>query len=113
MIVGGPGVNSLILKPDAVDAPQFIAVTSTTSTTLDVTDAAALAGAKASNFVIQVDSEQMLVTKISGDTLTVVRGYNGTKSATHSAGGRGRRDADARRRRAIAGKCGRRRPPPV
>ena len=87
VIVGGPGVNSLILKPDAVDAPQLItAVTSTTSTTLDVTDAAALAGAKASNFVIQVDSEQMLVTKISGDTLTVVRGYNGTKSAAHSAG---------------------------
>ena len=87
VVVGGTGINSLILKPDAVDSPQLIdAVTSTTSTTLDVTDADALAGVNATNFVIQVDSEQMLVTNVSGDLLTVVRGYKGTVAATHSAG---------------------------
>ena len=35
---------------------------------------------------IEIDTEQMLVTGVSGDTLTVIRGYNGTTEAAHSAG---------------------------
>lgn len=36
--------------------------------------------------VITVDSEQMLVSGVSGATLTVTRGYNGTTAATHASG---------------------------
>ena len=36
--------------------------------------------------VITVDSEQMLVSGVSGATLTVTRGYNGTTAATHANG---------------------------
>jgi hypothetical protein len=36
--------------------------------------------------VITVDSEQMLVSGVSGATLTVTRGYNGTTAATHVTG---------------------------
>ncbi len=37
-------------------------------------------------FVVQVDSEQMLVTSATGTTWTVSRGYNSTAVATHSVG---------------------------
>ena len=36
--------------------------------------------------VITVDSEKMLVSGVSGATLTVTRGYNGTTAATHVTG---------------------------
>ncbi len=36
--------------------------------------------------VIEIDSEQMQITAISGKTLTVVRGFNGTTVATHTFG---------------------------
>jgi hypothetical protein len=36
--------------------------------------------------VITVDSEKMLVSAVSGATLTVTRGYSGTTAATHAAG---------------------------
>ena len=52
-----------------------------------MSDAAALTAAAnaQSNFVIQIDTEQMLVTAVNLDTntLTVTRGYNGTPAATH------------------------------
>lgn len=35
---------------------------------------------------ILVDTEQLYVTSISGNTLTVERGVNGTTAATHSGG---------------------------
>ena len=35
--------------------------------------------------VITIGTEQMLVTSISGNNLTVVRGYNGTTAAAHAA----------------------------
>ena len=35
-------------------------------------------------FVVQIEQEQMLVTAISGDTLTVTRGINGTTAVTHT-----------------------------
>ena len=70
-----------------VPAPTLVeALADTTVTTLNVSDAAALAPAGVPNFVIQVDAEQMLVTAISGNTLTVERGYNNTTVATHAAG---------------------------
>ncbi len=86
LIVGGPGVNSVILKPDAVDSPALISTVNATATTLDVTDALALDGVGASNFVIQVGSEQMLVTQVAGNNLTVVRGYDNTAALAHNAG---------------------------
>lgn len=38
------------------------------------------------NNVITIDAEQMLVTLVSSNTLTITRGYNGTTASTHSAG---------------------------
>ena len=58
------------------------AVGSTTTTSVSVTAATALGPAQA----ILVDSEQMYITAISGNTLTVERGVNGTTAATHSGG---------------------------
>jgi predicted outer membrane repeat protein len=50
--------------------------------TILITDATFLAvGA-----VIEIDSEQMQITAISGKTLTVIRGYDGTTVAAHSFG---------------------------
>jgi hypothetical protein len=43
-------------------------------------------GSFGTEFVIQVDDEQMLVTAASGTTWTVTRGYNNTTAATHTAG---------------------------
>ena len=42
----------------------------------------------ASSFIIQIDSEQMLVTTVNmiANTLTVTRSYNGTSAAAHSDG---------------------------
>jgi hypothetical protein len=62
------------------------AVTDPTATTLTVADAAAIASTAAA-IVIAVDGEQMLVTSVNpaANTLTVVRGCNGTTAAVHSA----------------------------
>jgi len=38
------------------------------------------------NSVLKVDTEQMLVTAVSGATLTVTRAYNGTTAAAHLTG---------------------------
>lgn len=40
----------------------------------------------ANDDVITIDSEQMLVTNVSGATLTVTRGHNGTTAVTHTLG---------------------------
>jgi hypothetical protein len=40
----------------------------------------------AANFVITIDAEQLLVTVISGTSLTVTRGFSGTAAASHSDG---------------------------
>ncbi len=52
-------------------------------TGIDVTAAANLGTVP---FVISVDNEQMLVTSIASNTLTVTRGYNSTTAATHTNG---------------------------
>tara|TARA_Y100000593_G_scaffold41217_1_gene79125 strand:+ start:848 stop:1771 length:924 start_codon:yes stop_codon:yes gene_type:complete len=58
------------------------AITSTTVVSWGVNDATDLEVAT----TILVDSEQMYITGISSNTLTVERGVNGTTAATHSAG---------------------------
>ncbi len=52
-----------------------------------VADAAAIASTPG-DYLIQIDSEQMLVTNVnhSTNTLTVVRGYNGTPVSGHASG---------------------------
>lgn len=52
-------------------------------TGVDVTAASNLGTAP---YVILVDTEQMLVTSVATNTLTVTRGYNGTTAASHSNG---------------------------
>ena len=56
------------------------AVADTTTTTVTVDDGTDFAIGQ----TVLVDSEQMLVTAISGNTLTVTRGLNGTTAATHA-----------------------------
>jgi hypothetical protein len=58
------------------------AITSTTVVSWGVNDASDLEVAT----TILVDSEQMYITGISSNTLTVERGVNGTTAATHSSG---------------------------
>jgi hypothetical protein len=57
-------------------------INSKTSTSITV---AATAGFASVPFYIQIDSEQMKVTKVSGKTWTVTRGAFGTTAATHAA----------------------------
>ena len=58
------------------------AVSSTTATSVSVASAGDLSPAQ----TVLVDSEQLYITSISGNTLTVERGVNGTTAATHSSG---------------------------
>jgi len=58
------------------------AISSTTATSASVASAAGLGPAQ----TILIDSEQLYITAISGNTLTVERGVNGSTAATHSGG---------------------------
>ena len=58
------------------------AITSTTATSVSVTSATSLGPAQ----TILIDSEQLYITAISGNTLTVERSVNGSTGATHSGG---------------------------
>lgn len=58
------------------------AITSTSATSLTV-----LGGSwPTANFRVRIDSEILFVSSVSGTTFTVIRGIEGTTSATHSAG---------------------------
>jgi Ca2+-binding RTX toxin-like protein len=90
-VVGGPGLDTIVLKPNAVDTPEKLvnAVADTTSTTLTVT-AATIADILRTNpqgtgVVIQIDNEEMFVNSVSGGNVTVTRGYNGTTPVAHAA----------------------------
>ncbi len=88
--VQGTGGTDTVDMKAAGPIPQLAAaIPDTTSTSITVTGAAVLQ-AEAFNqsipFVILVDQEEMEVTVISGDTLTVTRGYNGTLAGIHSSG---------------------------
>jgi hypothetical protein len=67
---------------DTVSVTTSDAITSTTATSVSVTAATDLGPAQA----ILIDSEQLYITSISGNTLTVERGVNGSTAATHSGG---------------------------
>jgi len=56
-----------------------------TATSISVGLASAIASTPGS-YVIQIDTEQMLVTNVVGNTLTVTRGYDGTTPAAHNLG---------------------------
>ena len=58
------------------------AITSTTATSVSVSSATNLGPAQ----TILIDSEQLYITAISGNTLTVERAVNGSTGATHSGG---------------------------
>ena len=67
---------------DTVSITTSDAISSTTATSVSVASASGLGPAQ----TIVIDSEQLYVTAISGNTLTVERGVNGTTAATHSGG---------------------------
>ena len=67
---------------DTVSVTTSDAVASTTATSVSVTAATNLGPAQ----TILIDSEQLYITSISGNTLTVERGVNGSTAATHSGG---------------------------
>ena len=66
---------------DTLSVTTADAITSTTATSVSVASATDLSAA----MTILVDSEQMYITAISGNDLTVERACNGTTGATHSA----------------------------
>ncbi len=73
----------------AIDAGGPITALSAGSAATDTTISVNLGSAVCStpgNYLIKIDGEQMLVTNVSGNTLTVVRGYNGTTVTTHGSG---------------------------
>jgi hypothetical protein len=87
------GYNSTAAAAHFAGAPVSVQPTlasavdgASTSTTLTVSDVSGFAPANGFDPVIQIDNEQMLVTSASGDTLTVVRGFNNSPAAPHSAG---------------------------
>lgn len=56
-----------------------VAITSTTATTFTATSGAAITNGS----IILIDSEEMLVTGIAANVVTVTRGYRNTTAATH------------------------------
>ena len=76
-ILGEWGYTSDTLSVTTADA-----IASTTATSISVTSATDLGPAQA----VLIDSEQLYITAISGNTLTVQRGVNGSTAATHSGG---------------------------
>jgi hypothetical protein len=78
----GPGFG----QGGPVTAVATGGVTSTLTTSIPVTAANAIASTPGA-YLIHIDSEDMLVTgvNLSTNTLTVVRGYNGTTPAAHLA----------------------------
>ena len=67
---------------DTVLVTTADAVASTTATSVSVSSASGFSIAQ----TMLIDTEQMYITGISGNTLTVERGVNGTTAATHSGG---------------------------
>ena len=76
-ILGSWGYTS-----DTVSVTTSDLIGSTTATSISVTSAADLGPAQ----TILIDTEQLYVTAISGNTLTVERGVNGSTADTHSGG---------------------------
>ena len=89
VFLGGPGVNSLELAPENPGPGTLAATVSDTSTTLTVTNGADITSAQiaaAGGYYLDIDQEDMLVTGVSGNTLTVKRAQNGTIAESHPVG---------------------------
>ena len=69
-------------QDDKTSLSTVDAIGSTTSTSVSVSSGS---GTYVGDSIV-VDSEQMYVTAVSGNNLTVIRGVNGTTAATHSGG---------------------------
>ncbi|HUY31344.1 MAG TPA: hypothetical protein VMV69_01080 [Pirellulales bacterium] len=90
-LVGGGGDDTLLIKAENGGGTAGLNVTAnaildTTSTTLTVSDGSSIAAdlpTDGSGLVIQIGSERMLVTAVTGNVLTVERGYDGTTAAPH------------------------------
>jgi hypothetical protein len=82
-IVGGWGVYQVLETPASSGTAVTVAeILDTSETGVDVSAGSALKVGQ----TMLVDSEQMEITAISTNTLTVVRGINGTTAATHASG---------------------------
>ena len=69
-------------QTDTISLSTIDAISSTTTAAVSVSSGA---GTYVGDTII-IDSEQMYVSAVSGNNLTVIRGVNGTTAATHSAG---------------------------
>ncbi|HEX4129272.1 MAG TPA: right-handed parallel beta-helix repeat-containing protein [Pirellulales bacterium] len=79
LLAGSPAINA------GGTVTTLTAAISASATSVAVANTAAVMNGPGSE-VIQIDSEQMLVTSAGSGMFTVVRGYNGTTAAAHSAG---------------------------
>ena len=75
-------LSSTAAKHNSPTETTLSGTLNSTVTSLSVADASDIAA----NDVIQVDSERMLVTAVSTNTLTVTRAHSGTTAAAHSNG---------------------------
>ena len=90
-LVGGGGADTLVIKAESGTGTAGLNVTANaipdaTTTAVTVSNGLAVAAdlpANGSGLVIQIGSEQMLVTAVTGNVLTVQRGYGGTTAAAH------------------------------
>ena len=77
--------STIVLAPPSLAADPIPDAVTTSVTVNNGPAVAALLPSSGSSLVIQIGDEQMLVTKVTGDVLTVVRGINGTTAAPHGA----------------------------
>jgi hypothetical protein len=73
------GVPLIVARPTATTSTLSAAITSTTSTSLDLTSAT---GFTVGSYIL-IDTEILKITNIATNTLTVTRGQLGTTAATH------------------------------
>jgi hypothetical protein len=81
--------NSLAIGAGGAVTTLAATVASVGTATVTVVNAAAIAVSNplaGSGYVIVIGGETMLVTGVSGNTFTVVRGYDGTRATTHARG---------------------------
>ena len=72
--------TSSVFQSDGTTANLLAEALDSSETGVDVDDGSVFAV----NDAIRIDNEEMLITSISSNTLTVTRGQNGTSAATHS-----------------------------
>ncbi len=93
-LIGGGGTDTLLLKAQSGTGSDGLNITASaiptaTATSVTVSNGAVVAAAMPTDgtgLLIQVDAEQMLVTAVVGNVLTVVRGLNSTTAVAHASG---------------------------